>query len=153
MSCLKEEHVDILVLQLYVLTFYQMAAALDPRLSPDAQAPNEIDFHRLRIFLDEHFSSLPDTTVTISPNAESTVPFVLTSWTIGFALPCSEIGLAVPPTTRSSYYVTTKSYGFPEHGSAEHSNVPYVTMGAVPCPVPFRTVHTHMPAISPALNR
>lgn len=67
----KEEHVDILVLQLYVLTFYQMAAALDPRLSPDAQAANEIDFHPLRVFLDEHFSSLPDTTVTISPNAES----------------------------------------------------------------------------------
>lgn len=153
MSCLKEEHVDIWVafmlkvffsgpqLQLYVVTFYQMAAALAPRLSPDTRAPNKIDFHHLRVFLNEYFSSLPDTTVTISPNVESSSiwPHIL--------------DYRIFPSLFRNYYVTTKSFGYPEHGSAEHSNVPYVTMGAVPCPVPFRTVHTHMPAIGPPLKQ
>lgn len=46
---------------------------------------------------------------------------------------------AAPPITRSSPYVTTKSYGFPELGFAERYNDPYVMTGVALCPVPSRT--------------
>lgn len=48
-----------------------MAAALGPRLSPQAETPNDIDFVRLCSFMEEYFSRFRDSTVRLFANIES----------------------------------------------------------------------------------
>ena len=48
-----------------------MAAPIDPRLSPQATEPNQIDWVFLRTYMEEHFRSFPDSTVRIFDNVES----------------------------------------------------------------------------------
>lgn len=56
-----------------------MAAPIDPRLSPNATEPNQIEWTPLRVYMEEHFRSFPDTTVRIFDNVESSdiCPFIL----------------------------------------------------------------------------
>ena len=42
--------------------------ALDPRLSPNAQTPNAVDYIQLRTMMEEHFRSFPDGCVLASEN-------------------------------------------------------------------------------------
>ena len=48
-----------------------MAAVTTPTLSPEASNPNEIDFHQLRLYIEEHFANLPDSMTKLSHNLES----------------------------------------------------------------------------------
>ena len=48
-----------------------MATPNTPSLSPDAVNPNDVDFHKLRLYIEEHFRGLPDSMKLLSRNLES----------------------------------------------------------------------------------
>ena len=54
-----------------------MATPNTPSLSPGAMNPNDVDFHKLRLFIEEHFRALPDSMqlVTRHLEADSICPF------------------------------------------------------------------------------
>lgn len=123
-----------------------MAAAFDPRLSPHAQVPNEIDFHALRVFLEEH--SFADSTVTISPNVESSsiCPHIL-EYKI-----CRS--LFTDWTWHSTYHPEflvrhDQILWLPEHGSAAH----YFKTAARRRTVQLTTVLMHMLFTGPLQSR
>ena len=48
-----------------------MATPNTPSLSPDATHPNDVDFHKLRLYIEEHFRALPDSMQLITHHLEA----------------------------------------------------------------------------------
>ena len=48
-----------------------MATPNTPSLSPDAVNPNDVDFHKLRVFIEEHFRHLPDSMQLVYQHLET----------------------------------------------------------------------------------
>ena len=48
-----------------------MATPNTPSLSPEAAHPNDVDFHKLRLYIEDHFRSLPDSMTLLSASLES----------------------------------------------------------------------------------
>ena len=56
-----------------------MATPNTPSLSPEAIHPNDVDFHKLRLYIEEHFRALPDSMRLLSQHLEpdSICPYYL----------------------------------------------------------------------------
>ena len=48
-----------------------MATPNTPSLSPDAVNPNDVDFHKLRLYIEDHFRALPGSMRLLTTNLES----------------------------------------------------------------------------------
>ena len=57
-----------------------MATPNSPSLSPEAIHPSDVDFHKLRLYIEEHFRALPDSMQLLSQHLEpaSICPYYLT---------------------------------------------------------------------------
>ncbi len=47
-----------------------MATPNTPSLSPDAVNPHDVDFHKLRLYIEDHFRALPDSMTLLQANLE-----------------------------------------------------------------------------------